>query len=52
MSKVKESSQGNVPNTVTNINVVGPGLENNNEELSCPLTIRTVFYYVHISPHT
>lgn len=52
MSKVKHSSQGNVPITITNINVDGPGLENNNEELLCPLTIRMVFYCVHSSPHT
>jgi hypothetical protein len=52
MSKVKQSSQGNVPITVTCINVVGTGLENNNEEFSCPSKIRTVYYYVHSSPHT
>ena len=52
MSKVKQSSQGNVPITVTNTNVVGPGLENNNAELPCPLIIRTVYYRVHSSPHT
>jgi hypothetical protein len=43
MSKVKQSSQGNVPITVTYINVDGLGLENNNEELPCHLTIRTFF---------
>jgi len=51
MSKVKHSPQGNVPITVTNINAVGPGLENNNAELPCPLINCAVYYCVHSSPH-